>query len=303
MTRNFRLLLVMLLWAICFPLITTGIQYAPHLTFAAMRAFLAGGALLAVAFALGRPMPRGVRDWLALAAIGLGATTLAFYGMFHAAEFVSPGIATVIASTQPLMAAPLAHRFLSERLSRRGKVGLFLGFLGIVLISAPQLAAGGSDAFRIGIAYIVVSALGITVSNVVIKRIATRIDPLMAMGWQLTIGAIPLAVIAFTMEDPTAVRWTAEFLWSLIGLSLAGTALAYWIWCGVLKSVELSHANAFTFLVPLIALGIGVGFYQEQVTAVTIAGFSLTLIGIHQVARGLDLGPAGKRERPQVDGV
>ena len=297
MTGNFSLILVMFLWAVCFPLITIGIEYSPHLTFAAIRALLSGGALLAVALVLGRQLPCGIKDWLALAAIGFGATTLAFFGMFHAAEFVSPGIATVIASTQPLMAALLAHWFLGERLSIRGKVGLVLGFLGIVLISVPQLAAGGGDAFRIGVSFIVVSAIGITVSNVVIKRIANRIDPLMAMGWQLVIGGIPLAIIAAATEDPTAVRWTGEFLGSLIGLSLAGTAFAYWLWCRVLKSVELSHANAFTFLVPVFGLGMGVVFYQEQLPTIAIAGIALTLLGIRQVAKGIDCRPVGEGER------
>ena len=287
MIGNFGIILVMFLWAICFPLITIGIEYSPHLTFAAIRALLSGGTLLAVALVLGRHLPRGVKEWLAIVAIGFGATTLAFFGMFHAAEFVSPGIATVIASTQPLMAALLAHWFLGERLSIRGQAGLVLGFLGIVLISVPQLSTGGGDAFRIGIAYIVLSAIGITVSNVIIKRIATRIDPLMAMGWQLVIGSIPLAVIAVATEDPTAVRWTVEFLGSLIGLSLAGTALAYWIWCKVLKSVELSHANAFTFLVPVFGLGMGMGFYGERLPAIAIAGIALTLLGIYQVAKGM----------------
>lgn len=290
---NLRLILVMFLWAICFPLITTGIEYSPHLTFAAIRAVFSGGVLLVVAFLLRRDMPRGFRDWLALTAIGFGATTLAFFGMFHAAEFVAPGVATVIASTQPLMAAVLAHCFLGERLRIRGQLGLALGFLGIVLISVPQLTAGGGDAFQIGVAYIVMAAIGITASNVVIKRIANRIDPLMAMGWQLVIGSIPLAVMAFATENPTSVRWTAEFIWSLIGISLAGTALVYWIWYRILRSVELSHANAFTFLVPVFGLGMGVSFYGEQLPAVVVAGIGLTLIGIYQVAK--DMRPIEKR--------
>lgn len=96
-----------------------------------------------------------------------------------------------------------------------------------------------------------------------------------------------MAVIAVATEDPTAVRWTVEFLASLIGLSLADTALAYWIWCKVLESVELSRANAFTFLVPVFGLAMGVGFYGEQISGVTIAGIALTLLGIHQVAKGM----------------
>lgn len=37
-----RLLVVMGLWAACFPLITIGLDLVPHLAFAAMRAALAG---------------------------------------------------------------------------------------------------------------------------------------------------------------------------------------------------------------------------------------------------------------------
>lgn len=136
-----QVILVMLLWAACFPLITTGIQYAPHLTFAAMRAVLAGFALIIVAFALRRPLPRDFRTWTMLAIVGFGATSLGFLGMFHAAEFVSPGIATVIANTQPLLAAILAGMVLHERLTPRGRAGLVLGFIGILSIAAPQLVS------------------------------------------------------------------------------------------------------------------------------------------------------------------
>lgn len=275
----------MFLWAICFPLITIGIGYSPLLTFAAIRASLSGGVLLVVAFVLDRPLPHGARNWIALAFIGFGATTLAFFGMFHAAEFVSPGIATVIASTQPLIAALLAHFFIGERISSRGKVGLMLGFLGIVLISVPQLFSSEGNSFGIGTAYIIISVLGITLSNVIIKRIATEIDPLMAMGWQLVIGSIPLGIVAVVMEDPMSVRWTVEFLGSLFGLSIAGTALVYWIWCKVLQSVELSRANAFTFLVPVFGLGMGAIFYKEQLQDVAIVGIVLALFGIYQVSK------------------
>lgn len=291
-----RIILVMFLWAICFPLITIGIEFSPHLTFAAIRAFLSGSVLLAMALVLGRQLPRDGMEWLALAVIGFGATTMAFYGMFHAAEFVSPGIATVIANTQPLLAALLAHWFLRERLDIRGQLGLALAFLGIILIAVPQFSSGGGDAFRIGTTYIIVSAIGISVSNVIIKRIATKIDPLMAMGWQLVFGSIPLALIAFATEEPTAVSWTVEFLGSLITLSLAGTALAYWMWCTVLKSVALSHANAFAFLVPVFGLGMGAAFYGERLSALGMAGIALTLLGIYQVTKGRNCSAAGDKD-------
>ena len=46
------IILVMFLWAVCFPLIVAGFAYAPHLTFATLRAFLAGAALVFIGLAL-----------------------------------------------------------------------------------------------------------------------------------------------------------------------------------------------------------------------------------------------------------
>ena len=195
-----QIILVMLLWAACFPLITAGIEFAPHLTFAALRAILAGVVLTALALALRQPLPKEGRVWAMVAVVGLGATSLGFLGMFHAAEFVSPGIATVIANTQPLMAAGLAGIVLNERLTAHGKAGLALGFVGILVIVSPQLLSEGQNNYILGVAYIVLAALGITVSNVLIKRIAGNVDALMAMGLQMLIGSIPLILGAWAME-------------------------------------------------------------------------------------------------------
>lgn len=276
---------VMFLWAICYPLIVLGLSEAPHLSFATLRAVLAGAALLLIALALRRPMPKGWRVWASLAAIGLGATTLGFIGMFHAAEFVSPGLATVISNTQPIMAAVLAHFFLSEHLDVRGKIGLSLAFLGIVFITVPQLTSGAASNYPIGIAYISLAAIGITFSNIEIRRTANTLDPLVAMGWQLILGSIPLAVIALATEQPTAINWSGRFVFSLLSLSLLGTALVYWLWCVVLQRVELNRANAFSFLIPVFGLAMGVGFYGERLAWMEISGVALALLGIILVNR------------------
>ena len=236
-----KIVLAMLLWAACFPLITAGLQYSPHLTFATLRAILAAATLVFVAVWLQRPFPRGWRTWVTLGVVGLGATSLGFLGMFHAAEFVSPGLATVIANAQPLLATMLGVAWLGERLARVGWGGLLIGFAGILVIALPQLGDGARDGTAIGFAYIVLAAVGVTVSNVAIKSIAGQVDGLFAMGFQMLIGSVPLAVAALLLEDQTAIQWTSVFVMSLLGLALFGSALVYWLWFSVLQEVELKY--------------------------------------------------------------
>ena len=281
-----KVIAVMLLWAACFPLITAGLELAPHLTFAALRAFIAGTALIGTALALGRPWPTGRHTWLLLIVAGLGATTLGFLGMFHAAEFIAPGMATVIANTQPLLAAALAYVVLKERLGILGTTGLVIGLVGIAIIAAPAFSAKqGSDDFALGVAYVLLAAFGITVSNVSFKRLAGEVDALMAAGTQLLIGMVPLIVFALLTESPGDVDWSTRFLLNLFGLSIPGTALVYWLWLSVLETLPLTRANAFSFLVPIFGLSMGIAFYGEALTVSIAAGATVAFLGIFLVNR------------------
>ena len=276
----------MLGWAICFPFITAGLDSAPHLTFAAMRALLAGAGLLALGVAFRRRFPSGLKVWMLLALTGFGATTLGFFGMFHAAEFVSPGLATVIASTQPLMAAVLAHAVLGEQLDRWGKIGLLFGFVGIVTITSPQLLSSSSGSSALGVAYISLAALGITISNVIIKRLAGTVDSLLAMGIQLLFGGLLLALAASFTESPSTTDWSIRFTLVLLVLAFLGTSLVYWLWFSVLETVELNRANAFSFLIPVFGLAIGIALFEEDFGWLDALGATMTVFGIELVIRG-----------------
>ncbi len=275
-----KIVLVMFLWAICFPLITAGFAYAPPLTFAALRAILAGAALIGLGLAMRRPWPRGGRVWITLVFVGLGATSVAYLGMFLAAEFILPGIATVLANTQPLLAAILAGLVLNERLGRIGWIGMALGFGGIILIVLPQIFDVQTENFGLGLSYILLAAAGITISNVLIRSIAGRADPIMAMGVQFLIGGVPLLAGAYAFENPASVDWSANFLLILIALSLFGSSLAYWLWGAILATTELNRANAFSFLVPVFGLTMGATFFGERLGWIEFAGIGLTLVGI-----------------------
>ncbi len=288
-----KVITVMALWAACFPLITTGLALAPHITFAAMRAFIAGAALVGTALALDRPVPTDRTTWLLLVVAGVGATTLGFLGMFHAAEYIAPGMATVIANTQPLLAAGLAYLVLNERLGATGTAGLALGFVGIAVIAAPGFTTqqNNNDNIR-GIAFVLLAAVGITVSNVAFKRLVGTVDALMAAGTQLLIGMVPLTIIAGLTETPRDVTWSPKFVLILLGLALPGTALAYWLWFSVLETLTLNRANAFSFLVPIFGLSLGIAFYGEVLTLSVAVGASMAFLGILLVNRTHQSSPA-----------
>lgn len=288
-----RLILIMFLWALCFPLIATGLATAPPLYFAALRSFVAGAGLLLPAFVLRRPLPKGRRVWLSLLGVGLSATGLGFTGMFLAGGIVSPGLATVLANAQPLIAAGLAYFVLGEWLGPRRRVGLSLGFAGILLIALPSFSGASANSTPIGVGYVLLGAVGVAVGNVLLKRLAGRaclpshrqVDLLMATGWQFILGGVPLLLAAQVFEAPVQVVWSPAFVIVLLTLGLLGTALAFALWFSLLHRGELTRLNTFTFLTPVIALIIGMLFFSESLSLMEMAGIVLIMAGVGWVSR------------------
>lgn len=282
----FQLVTVMALWAACYPLIAVGLVASPHVAFAAMRAVIAGVVLLGLARLLGRAMPESGQSWALLALIGFGTTTLGFVGMFHAAEFMAPGMATVVSNVQPLLAAILAQMFLGERLGRRGRLGLIVGFIGILSVAWSGTTSADLASYGRGVAYIGLATLGIAIGNVAMKHIAGHVDALVTIGIQSLIGAIPLSLLSLLTEDLSSVSWSPRFIVVLLALALFGTALGYWLWLRALEKTRLNAANAFTFLVPVFGMAAGLAFFDERIGWLDAFGASCIVVGIAIVQHG-----------------
>lgn len=291
--------MVMFLWAVCFPLIQVGIASSPPMWFAGLRALLAGLVLLAGARLAGRPPLRGAGVWRAVAFVGLTTTSLGFFGMFFGGGLVSPGLATVVANTQPLLAAPLAAIALGDHLRPLQWVGLLTGFIGIALIGAPGMAVPEQT---LGVAYILLGAVGVAVGNIVLKRLAGRADVFWAMGWQLTIGAVPLVGLGWVLEDPTAIVWNLSFVASWVLLSIIGTSVAFVLWFSLLGRASLNQLNVFTFLTPIFGLAMGGLFFHERLGWMAMFGSVLGVISIFIVGWQPKLAPRRLKMAPAAGG-
>jgi drug/metabolite transporter (DMT)-like permease len=278
------LLLGMFLWALCFPLIATGLSMSPPFYFAALRSLVAGIGLLILAVVLRRPLPRQPRLWLGILGVGLSYTSAGFAGMFVAGGVVSPGLASVLANMQPLVAAILAFFLLSERLRRSSLLGLLMGFFGIVLTALPGFSAQATSSSSAGVGYVLLGTLGVAVGNILLKRIAGQVDSLMATGWQFILGGLPLLMLAQWLEAPSSVNWNGTFAVNLLALGLGGTALPLLLWFWLLRRAELTRLNTFTFLTPIFALMMSAVFFGERLQWIQAVGITLSLYGVWRMS-------------------
>ena len=270
----------MILWSGCYPLITIGMAYSPLISFAAIRAFLAGSVLLITAVIMKKSFPTEWRNWGWICLAGFGMTGLGYFGMFHAAEFIAPGLATVIANTQPIVAAILAYVLLHKKLDRRGQLGMLIGFAGTVIVAAPQFLSQGAVSAGYGVLYVLLAVFGVAIGNVAIKKLGDEVDAAMAMGLQLLVGAVPLALVALLTEQLRDIDWSMPFVTALLALALPGTALAFWLWQLFLRDMPLSNANVFSFLLPIFGVTIGTIFFAEQLNLIIVIGIIVAMLGV-----------------------
>ncbi|MER7576469.1 EamA family transporter [Streptomyces sp. NPDC126514] len=234
-----------------------------------MRALPAG--LLLLAFA--RVLPRGAWWWRAgvLGALNIGAF---FPLLFLAAYRLPGGLAAVVGSVGPLFVVGLSALLLSQRPTARALVTGAVAAFGVGLVVLK--AVGALDA--LGVLAALASTASMSTGTVLAKKWGRPegAGPSALAGWQLTVGGLLIAPVAFLAEGaPPALD--ARAVGGYLYLALAGTAVAYWLW---FRGIGRLTATQVTFLIPLSPLTaavVGWAALGESLTPVQLVGMALAL--------------------------
>jgi probable blue pigment (indigoidine) exporter len=232
-----------------------------------MRALPAGLALLALA----RVLPRGV--WWGKAAV-LGALNIgAFFPLLFLSAYRLPGgLAAVVGSVGPLFVIGLSALLLGQRATTRAVLAALAAAFGVSLVVLK--AAGALDTLG------VLAALGSTASmsagTVLTKRWGRPdgVGPLALTAWQLTAGGLIIAPVAFLVEGaPPALD--APAVGGYLYLSLANTAVAYWLWFRGIGGLTATQVTFLGPLSPLTAAVVGWAALGQTLTPLQLAGMAL----------------------------
>lgn len=272
-------LAVSIIYATCFALIKAGLDLAPPLRFAGLRALVAGLALLAVTIARHEPIVPPRRVWLPLAALSLAATTVAYGAMFLSPGRTGAGIASVLGNAQPLVAVGLAAVFLGERMTRGKTVALVLGIAGVMLIAYPALTGPGAYGFSGALLAVAVS-IGSAGGSVLIKRMGDLPSLLGVTAWSLILGSVPLILMSWIVERDESVTWSGAFIALLLFLAVVGTALASFAWYWLVQREDVGQLTLYLFLIPVLGLIIAATVFGERVGLAEGLGVALTIAGI-----------------------
>jgi len=157
--------------------------------------------------------------------------------------------------------------------------GLIVGFAGAVLIFTPWQT--GSSLISVGGLECLVAAVSYTVSYIYMDRFLARrgVGPVVLSACQLGAASVMLA-IALTVSGAQAPHVTAESVAALAVLGIAGTGFAYVLNYQIITSEGATVASTVTYLLPVVAIVLGVLVLDESITVITLAGIALVLAGV-----------------------
>jgi drug/metabolite transporter (DMT)-like permease len=259
----------------------TGLALAelPPLTLVVLRLVLAAAILNLSMAALGLPMPRDRKVWIAFAGMGLRNNVIPFCLIAWSQTQIPSGLAAILNATTPLATVIVAHWLTAdEKITCSRTAGVIAGLSGVAVMIGPA-ALRGLDADVIAQLAVLAAAVSYAWAGVYGRRFARLgVAPLLAATGQLTAAAamlLPLVLIAdrpWTLAMPSLSASAA-----VIALASLSTALGYLLYFRILSTAGATNLLLVTFLIPVSANVLAVLFLGEHLTATEVTG--MTLIG------------------------
>jgi drug/metabolite transporter (DMT)-like permease len=275
-----RIRLLALIWGSAFLWIKLADRGFSPVEVTLARLVLGAGVLFVIVAARREHVPRSVLAWAHIAVAALFANAVP-YPLFAVAEqHVPSSTAGIINATTPLWTAVLAPAVRHQKaMTSWQAAGLIVGFAGAVLIFTPWnsaaglTSAGGVECLAASISY--------AVSYIYMDKYLARrgIGPVVLSACQLLAAALML-VIALAVVGVRTPHLTAESVAAVAVLGIIGTGFAYVLNYQIITSEGATIASTVTYLLPVVAIVLGVLVLGESVTAIVLVGIALVLAGV-----------------------
>jgi len=225
------------------------------------RFVLAGILLFAFSLWRGGQLP-SVKEWVSATVIG----TLMLGGGMGATAYaeltIGSGLVVAFIAISPLLIT-LANLPFGVKPKPLELVGIGLGMIGVLLLTQGASYRSSWS----GLLAICIGCVGWTLGTVLSQRSLRLAPGTMGFASEMICGGIVLLCLSALAGEPWALNvpigaWVA---WTY--LVVFGSLIAFNAYMYLISKVSSGIASSYTFVNPLIALGLGVTFGQERITS------------------------------------
>ncbi len=206
---------------------------------------------------------------------------LNYFLVYYASEFVTTGLIAVLFSSIILFNAGFERVFFGTRITRRFFIAALLGISGIALVFWPEVSSLSlEDKAILGILLTLGSVLSASLGNMIATSNMQNDIPVVALNaYAMGVATVLSALAALALGRPFTFSTDPDYVWSLVYLSVFGSALAFGCYLALIRRIGPSRAAYSTVLFPIVALAISTVVENYVWTTVAAAGILLTLLG------------------------
>jgi drug/metabolite transporter (DMT)-like permease len=279
-----------LIWGASFLLMKVGLESLAPLQIATLRVLSGAVTVLLVGSLLGAKLPRERRVWLHLAVSGLFLCSLPFTLFPLGEQRVSSALAGIGNGTTPLATVVFSMLLIpADRLGARRILSVLIGFVGVVVILQPWQTSGRPDLFGFGMTLVAGASYGLGWTYLKRSLGPADVGGLGLPAAQLTMSSVQLVVVTTVWwvlhPDGLAAPWSpvggsihvVASVVAVLALGVVGTGLAFALQFDVVRAVGPTVGASVTYVIPVVAVGLGVTFLHERLQWPQVVGAAIVL--------------------------
>jgi drug/metabolite transporter (DMT)-like permease len=274
--------LVYLTWGSTYLGIDIAVQTIPPALMCGVRFLIAGSVMLAVCGATGRRIFYSPQQIALCGVVGILLLMGGNLTLSYAELTVSSGLAALIIAITPLWFMVLDSLLLGDHhISGRGKAGLVLGIVGLVVLVWPQLESGtiGHRELWASIS-LIGGSFSWALGSVLSKRWQSGMDIFSSTGWQVAIAGVGNFIFAVFAGDLSRVTWTFRGIGAVAYLIVCGSWIGYTAYIWLLDHAPTSKVSTYAYVNPVVAVFLGWLIMHERVDRFILAGSAIVVLSV-----------------------
>jgi len=192
-----------------------------------------------------------------------------------AQQWIDSAVAGMLNGATPIFTAVVASMLLMHLPGRLQMIGLVVGFAGILAIALPS--AGEGSTATVGVVLVVLATVCYAFATNIVVPLQQRYGSIAVMArvqWVAAALVTPYGIYGLTQS---AFAWSS--LLAMVAVGVLGTGLAMVLMGSLVGSVGPTRATFITYLIPIVALVLGMVFRDEVVSPIAILGVVLVIAG------------------------
>jgi len=237
---------------------------------------LAGGAVLFQR----KAWPRGWAEWLPFIVLGVTSIAIPFFLITWGELSIDSAVASILNATMPLFTIVIAHLFLQDdKMTAQRVLGLFIGFIGVVVLLSEDLTAGAHGSI-LGQAAVILASIFYAASSVYARRTTQSAPGLVRGAAPLVSATVTMWMIAPVLESPFKIPQLPITWIAVLWLGVLGSGLALMLWYYLLHEIGPTRTGLVTYIFPLGGVILGVIFLNEHLSWQLAVGALLIISSI-----------------------